>query len=323
MTDEILLPKLNPKYDVVFLSLFGDRNDPELLLSLLNALLQGHQPPLVSLELSPTRLSNEVAQDKAPVLDLCATDGQGRRYDVEIQVSRKAAYPERALYYWARLFVSQLKKGQPYTALRPTVGIHLLDWNLFDGPDQELHHVFHAVDERWGRRLTDHLALHILELPRFDRAIAELSSDEDKWLYFIRKGHTMTHDEAKALGHPIDKAEQRLCTLSQEQDLRIQAILQERRLHDEAAFLPDHWEEAHRKGRKQGLADGRKEGLADGRKEAMGVSVRLWERALGRALSQDERALLEAFARTTGIEALGDMALDMEPVALEGWLKAR
>ncbi len=321
MTSITLKSKLEPKYDVVFLGLFGDRHDPDLLLSLLNALLASHQLPMVSLEIAPTRLPGQFADNKTPVLDLCATDERGRQYNVEVQLSRKAGYPERILYYWARLFAAQLKQGHLYTELKPTIGIHLLDWTLSTGSGDGFHHSFHITDDLHGRRLTDHLSLHILELPSFNLALEELESDEDKWLYFIKNGHTMTHNQAQNLSGPIGKAEQKLAHMSQDDALRYLTFMIDKRLRDEANHIPGLEAEARQKGLEQGLEQGLERGLEQGRAEGVHLVLLMWERSLGRSLSPTEREHLKGAAHA--LEDLGRMTFEMDKDALEGWLKAR
>ncbi len=340
MPPDTLKPKLEPKYDVVFLSLFGDKHEPELLLSLLNALLADHQPPMVAVEITPTRLPGQFVDNKTTLLDLCATDERGRQYNVEVQLSRKAAYAERALYYWARLFAAQLKQGHLYTELRPTIGIHLLDWTSPTRADGSFHHSFHITDDLTGRRLTDHLSLHILELPRFNLALEDLGSDEDKWLYFIKNGHTMTHKQAQNLGAPIGRAEQKLAHMSQEDVLRFQAFMIDKRLRDEANHIPDLEAEARQRGLEQGLeqglelgleqgleqglerglVQGLEQGLEQGRAEGLHLVLLMWERSLGRPLSQAERDHLKDAAHS--LEHLGRMAFERDKDEIEGWLKA-
>ncbi len=72
--------------------------------------------------------------------------------------------------------------------------------------------------------------------------------------------------------------------------------------------------------RTEGLRDGRTEGLRDGRTEGLGPLLRQFERRLGRALTDAERAALFARLDTFGPTCLGDVVLDLDPVGLERWL---
>jgi predicted transposase/invertase (TIGR01784 family) len=38
---------------------------------------------------------------------------------------------KRSLYYWGRLYTSQLQKGMPYSSLHKTITINLLNFVMF------------------------------------------------------------------------------------------------------------------------------------------------------------------------------------------------
>lgn len=65
----------------------------------------------------------------------------------------------------------------------PTIGICFVDTPLFrDLPDYHL--TFELRERRHHTLFTDQIALHILELPKFDKAVDELATPLDRWLYF-------------------------------------------------------------------------------------------------------------------------------------------
>lgn len=67
---------------------------------------------------------------------------------------------------------------------------------------------------------------------------------------------------------------------------------------------------------------GRKEGLKEGRHEGLAVTVRQFERKLGRALTDPERETLYARAGSLGPARIGDLVLDLDGPALAAWLAA-
>lgn len=64
----------------------------------------------------------------------------------------------------------------------------------------------------------------------------------------------------------------------------------------------------------------RNEGLAKGLNEGLRPLVRLFERRLGRALSEAERGVLASRLDVVGPERLGDVVLDLDSAALAAWL---
>ncbi len=114
-------------------------------------------------------------------------DEHRQQYDIEMQVQRFAAYPERALYYLCRLYGMPLERGESYARLMPVIGIHFLDYDLYlDYPDQRF--CFELRETRHPElRLSRDLALHLFELPKLRRP----GQPEDwgnpvfEWLHFL------------------------------------------------------------------------------------------------------------------------------------------
>ncbi|MBE7150501.1 hypothetical protein FUT12_23780 [Bacillus mycoides] len=52
---------------------------------------------------------------------------------------------KRSLYYWGRLYTSQLQKGMPYSSLHKTITINLLNFAMF--PEYE---AFHTTGILWN-----------------------------------------------------------------------------------------------------------------------------------------------------------------------------
>ncbi|MEA1053521.1 Rpn family recombination-promoting nuclease/putative transposase, partial [Lamprobacter modestohalophilus] len=80
------------------------------------------------------RLSPERLQGKRLILDLKAVDEQGQRYNIEMQVRSFEVWSARATLYLARMMSDQPDAGSDYRAIKPVIGIHLLDFTLFKQP---------------------------------------------------------------------------------------------------------------------------------------------------------------------------------------------
>ena len=65
----------------------------------------------------------------------------------------------------------------------------------------EDHHLaFGLYNMEHGLCFSDHLQIHVLELPKFTRRLEELPDDRDKWTYFFQHAETMDPD---ALSEPF------------------------------------------------------------------------------------------------------------------------
>lgn len=146
-------------HDRVFRHVFGEPGGLPVLKSLINAYLElAKVPPVTELELLNPDLGPESLGEKRTVLDVLAEDETGRKINIEIQTSRKPAYFERSLFYWARLYGRQLPEGENYQGLRPVVVINFLEYELSAGGP--------AIHE-FRLPQTDHQLLFHVELPKF------------------------------------------------------------------------------------------------------------------------------------------------------------
>ena len=119
--------------DVVFRALFT--RSPNSLIDLLNAALGFEGTAQIEkLALQPAELFKEHAGDKSVVLDIKAQSHAGDLFHIEMQTLEQHFYSARALYYWARLYTSQLRQGENYTTLQRTYSIHFLNFNLLKLP---------------------------------------------------------------------------------------------------------------------------------------------------------------------------------------------
>lgn len=86
-------------------------------------------------------------------MDVKATDQLGRAFQVDVQVRRTPALPERILFTLAGIYREQLDAGDDYTKLRGAASIWICGCRLFK--DAHYHHRFRFQDERTGSWLPD------------------------------------------------------------------------------------------------------------------------------------------------------------------------
>ena len=198
--------RTDPKVDYAFKHVFGREESEPALISLLDSVLQ--PPPgqnIASLELLNPFNEKEALDDKLSVLDIKARYQSGRQFNVEMQMLAYGAFRQRALYYWARLYQSQLQEGEDYPLLRPTIAVVFVDTPLF--PAVADHHLIFELRERRHQTLfTNQMAVHILELKKFNKSAAELVTPLDCWLYFLRHAEDL---DADALPEPLNVPEVR------------------------------------------------------------------------------------------------------------------
>lgn len=243
---------LSPKNDYVFKLLFT--RDTEILADLINRVLALPENERIrSVEVrNPVVLAEDINK-KFIILDIHAVDESGRQYDIEMQVRKRGAYPERALYYLCKIYAAQLSSGQDYGSLNPVVGIHFLDYELFPDYD-DFRFSFQLRDIRYPNlKLTDDFTLHVFELPGIEKAGKQKMYPGLEWLKFFNRIHEEEGENMKEhYKNPlIHRAYDVLKTLSADEEIRHRAKMREQALVNEAIFVAGE--------RKKGKEEGKRE----------------------------------------------------------------
>jgi predicted transposase/invertase (TIGR01784 family) len=283
-----VFPTLDPKLDVVFRMLFSSPRNRKILRALLTAVL-APPSPIANIRVLDARKPGAAPLDRGAVLDLELHLDDGTQVHVEMQRRYQGDFIGRGLFYWARSFGGQLARGQPYSELRRTIGIFILDFQLLEG--RRLHTTFRVLDTEFHRSLSDLFELHYIELPKVRRRSPVDAADPVlRWAEFFA---AKTHSERQrlAMAHPeIQSAYDALEALSQDARARRRA---EEREHEIA-----HWERQFRaegkaEGRAEGKAEGRAEGKAEGRADGLRVALERACSAKGLRPSLSQRTDLE------------------------------
>ncbi len=115
----------------------------------------------MGVEVLNPEIPKKAFEDKGIVLDLMLRLADGSLVDVEMQVDRRPAFRKRALYYWSRMFSSQLVRGEVYGALRPTVLVVFLNYRELEA--KRLHSVFRVLEASDHQLFCDELEIHLVE----------------------------------------------------------------------------------------------------------------------------------------------------------------
>jgi predicted transposase/invertase (TIGR01784 family) len=128
--------------------------------------------------------NREREEDEFSIIDIKAVDNQGRQYTIEVHVSDDLCFDKRSLYYMAKNFASQLKKGMPFNSLEKTIGIYIMNFNELE-EEKDYHNVYRFSNIKSHRELTDLLELDFIELDKFIKTIDEPWNELDKWTSFL------------------------------------------------------------------------------------------------------------------------------------------
>ena len=187
------MEKITPRVDIAFKKIFGVEENKDLLISLINSIVSEEDQVIDITLLNPYNAKN-FKKDKLSILDIKAEGHDGKRFNIEIQISDEADYNKRALYYWAKLYTEQLKEADDYEKLAKAIGIHILNFTSIHD-SQKYHNVFHIVEKDNGFRYFKDLELHTIELKKFTNLVSNQLSDViskiqtslDLWVAFLTK----------------------------------------------------------------------------------------------------------------------------------------
>ena len=133
--------RITPRVDIAFKKIFGVEENKDLLISLINSIV-GEQDQVLDVTLLNPYNPQNFKTDKLSILDIKALGIDGKRFNIEIQISDEADYDKRALFYWGKLYTEQLKISQDYSLLSKAIGIHILNFTSIPG-EAKYHNVFH------------------------------------------------------------------------------------------------------------------------------------------------------------------------------------
>lgn len=248
--------------DRVFRYVFGEPEGLPLLESLVNAYFEAVGLPLVhQLQLLPREIGPEVVDEKASILDVSARDESGRLVTIEVQTTRKPAFFERSLFYWARLYGRQLLVGENYRELRPVLSLNFLEYDFATGIDW-LHY--------YRLPHTDHLGFLSVELAKLLRTPDQDLNKAAVWGKFLERPEPDRYGFKVAELGPTHQRMEDFMALTPQIMAEVRREMME---HDIATWKYD----ARMEGLAEGRAEGRVEGLQEGRQEGR-LEGRLEER---------------------------------------------
>ncbi len=259
---------ISPKVDIAFKKIFGVEENKDLLISLINSIV-GEEDQVSAVTLLNPYNPKNFKNDKLSILDIKATNQDGKRFNIEIQISDEADYDKRALYYWAKLYTEQLQVAEDYSKLSKAIGIHILNFTSI--PEvQKYHNVFTVTEQETGVPYFTDLELHTIELKKFSSDSDEELSDIvfkvknalDMWLAFLTRNDLLLTDNLpKELDDQnLKKAITVLSVMNFTPEEREAYEGNLKWLRIEANTL----KKAEQKGREQGRKEGREEGKAEG-----------------------------------------------------------
>ena len=242
---------MSPKVDFVFKLIFGDEKNKHILAAFLSSVLKLPTGELADLEIINTELLREFKEDKKGILDVRVRTKQGKQINIEIQILPTEYMPERTLFYWSKMYSSQIKPGAIYESLKKCITINIVDFVCT--PLKKLHTCYLLKEAEDDHILTDMLEVHFMELPKlFDEGIARVQDDPVvQWMTFIDGKSKGVMEVLAKKNKDIKSAYDLLQIISQDEKARMVYEARQAEIHDQLTRLHS----AHQKGKAEGLAE--------------------------------------------------------------------
>ena len=178
------------------------KNDPRLLISLLNAIFANKKIKRIikSITIKNPYLDKESYEDKLSILDIRAELDDGTNILIEMHLYGLVELKSKTIRVWARVYAEDLEVGGKYADQHPTIIIAFADGqikpmaNAKNTSTDKIHRCCMITDIEDNDIFTDAMELHYIDMKAFARAVNEndntnIADTEEmmfiKWLSII------------------------------------------------------------------------------------------------------------------------------------------
>ena len=250
---------LDPKADLTFKKIFS--NHPDLLISLLNALLPLKRDQRIqSIEYLPTELVPVDPIHKDTIVDVRCKDIEGRQFVVEMQMAWTDAFKQRVLFNASKAYVSQAEMGYKYEDLQPVYSLNLVN-EIFEKDVKECIHNYRIVHNKHTKKVIEGLRFTFIELPKFQPHTMKEKRMTILWLRFLTEINDKTKEVPEELleNPEISKAlEEVKISAFTPDELRAYDKFWDR-VSSEKTLMEGSYKDGVKEGIKEGIKEGEKQ----------------------------------------------------------------
>ena len=240
-------------------------------------------------------LLSDTLDKKTGILDLQIDVNNTEKVDVEVQLVERSNLPERLLFYFSKLYLKGIGKGEDYRIAKRVVLIAIIDYNLkIEIEDKKMETIWQIVEKNHPKTiLTNKFEIHILELEKVKEEYKKNKENKKaQWLLFLDDPETEEVKEIMEKNEDVKEAVIEVRKLSQDEQLQREAELREKAIMDEKAI----YQAGLDNGKEEGRAEGHEEGRAEGEKIGHTKAIKEMAKKL---LKQDMK--IETIAEITGL----------------------
>ena len=190
---------------------------------------------------------------------------------------------KRILFYWSKLYLKQIDRGEDYKKLNRSISIIFLDYEIEKLKKLPIHTKWQIMNDKNGKTiLTEDLEIHIIEIPKINRMLE--NGKLKKWILFLENPEGEETKRMAEKEKEIKEAIETLEDISSDEEKERIAELRQKYIMDRKSEIRT----AKEIGVKEGLEEGIKEGI---NKEKREIAKRMLQKGMP----------LESIAEITGL----------------------
>ena len=179
--------------DYGFKATFGNEANSLFLRRALQALIQS-EIPIERVEFLPNEINRLAKDSRGGIYDLACQDTAGNFFIVEMQLSEYPEFIQRMKFYSLYRFNTLVKRGKyTFGDLPKIYCIGILAANIF--PAIAACHNLAALRNQAGELIDDQTTYVTVELAKFTKPLADITSDFDKLIYTMKNLHHAPEDQ--------------------------------------------------------------------------------------------------------------------------------
>lgn len=186
-----------------------------------------------------TFLWKRFRKQKQGILDIQLELNDNTKINIEMQVEQKAHWKTRTVFYLAKMFTADLRRGEAYKKAKKCIAITVLDFNVIQ--NEEYHNVY-LLRNAQSDIYTDMLELHTIELKKAPNREQPVPLDEWHSLFNAETEEELDMIQSKTKNSGIIEAIKELKEVSLTDRLRMEheqrlKAKRDREAEDEFVYL--------------------------------------------------------------------------------------
>ena len=217
-----------------------------------------------SVRMMNTFLWKRFRNQKQGILDIQLALNDDTKINIEMQMMQKAHWKKRTVFYLAKMFTADLRRGEAYKKAKKCIAITILDFNI---DERRKYHNVYTLRDQYGNVYTDIIELHTIELKK--RPNKEQPSPLDEW-------HSLFNAETEEELNMIKSGTKNLGIIEAIKELKEISITDRIRLEREYRLKAKRDREAEdefvfEQGKRQGIEQGKIAEREEGMKSLINV----------------------------------------------------